>query len=51
MALEDSMEEERKQLQGRLESFESIVRMFEIKLKNSQDQGIMHLGRQAGRVA
>lgn len=35
---EDAFDEDRHNLQDKLESLESIVRMFEIKLKNSQDQ-------------
>lgn len=38
LAFEDSTDEERKKLQGKIESLESIVRLFEIKMKNAQDQ-------------
>lgn len=35
---EDAAEEEQKKLEGKIESLESIVRLFEIKMKNAQDQ-------------
>lgn len=35
--IEDSIEEEQKQLQSKVESLESIVRMLELKSKNSSD--------------
>lgn len=35
--MEDSKEEERNDLQEKVESLESIVRMLELKAKNSQD--------------
>ena len=37
LEVEDSKEEERKDLQDKVESLESIVRMLELKAKNSQD--------------
>ena len=37
LQFEDSYDEDRRQLLDKLESLESIVRMFEIKMKNSQD--------------
>ena len=37
LEVEDATEEERKELQGKVESLESIVRMFELKAKNAQD--------------
>lgn len=36
---EDAGEDERKDLNGKIESLESIVRMFELKAKNSSDHG------------
>jgi len=38
LAYEDAAEEEQKKLEGKIESLESIVRLFEIKMKNAQDQ-------------
>ena len=37
LEVEDAKEEERKDLEGKVESLESIVRMFELKAKNAQD--------------
>ena len=39
MEVEDGMEEERKQCQAKVESLESIVRMFELKNRNASDHG------------
>ena len=39
MELEDATEEEHKSLQTKVESLESIVRMLELKAKNSSDHG------------
>lgn len=36
---EDAVEDERKDLTGKIESLESIVRMLELKAKNSSDHG------------
>jgi len=38
LKVEDDAEEEKLRLQDKLESLESIVRLFEIKVKNAQDQ-------------
>ena len=38
LKVEDDAEEEKLRLQDKLESLESIVRLFEIKTKNAQDQ-------------
>ena len=35
--MEDARDEELKDLSGKVESLESIVRMFELKAKNAQD--------------
>jgi len=37
LKVEDDAEEDRLRLQDKVESLESIVRLFEIKMKNSQD--------------
>lgn len=37
--MEDSVEGEKKELQEKIESLESIVRMLELKAKNSSDHG------------
>lgn len=37
LEIEDTNEEERKELQSKVESLESNVRMFELKAKNAQD--------------
>lgn len=39
MGLEDQTEEEIKNLSGKTESLEAIVRMLELKSKNSADHG------------
>jgi hypothetical protein len=39
LELEDAGEDERKDLHGKIESLESIVRMLELKSKNSSDHG------------
>jgi len=41
LELEDAGEDERKELHGKIESLESIVRMLELKSKNSSDHGIV----------
>lgn len=41
LELEDAGEDERKDLHGQIESLESILRMLELKSKNSSDHGIM----------
>ena len=41
LELEDTTEEERKNLQAKVESLESIVRMLELKAKNATDHGII----------
>jgi hypothetical protein len=41
LELEDAGEDERKELHGKIESLESIVRMLELKSKNSSDHGII----------
>ena len=41
LELEDADEDERKELHGKIESLESIVRMLELKSKNSSDHGIV----------
>jgi len=40
---EDAGEDEKKELQGKIESLESIVRMLELKGKNASDHGKMSL--------
>lgn len=37
--MEDVNEEEQKLLQSKVDSLESIMRMFELKIKNSNDHG------------
>lgn len=37
LAFEDSTFEEYKDLHGKIESLESIIRLLEIKMKNAQD--------------
>ena len=37
--MEDSVDGEKKELQEKIESLESIVRMIELKAKNSADHG------------
>ena len=37
LELDDAKEEVMKELQGKVESLESILRMFELKAKNAQD--------------
>merc|ERR1712168_47870 len=37
LEVEDAIEEERKEMESKIESLESIVRMFELKSRNSQD--------------
>lgn len=39
LEIEDNVEEERKTTQDKVESLESIVRMFELKNKNASDHG------------
>lgn len=39
LEVEDAVEDERKDLTGKIESLESIVRMLELKAKNSSDHG------------
>jgi hypothetical protein len=41
LELEDASEDERKELHGKIESLESIVRMLELKSKNASDHGIV----------
>lgn len=41
LELEDAGEDERKELHGKIESLESIVRMLELKSKNSSDHGMV----------
>ena len=38
--MEDAAEDERKELVSKIDSLESIVRMLELKTKNSHDHGI-----------
>lgn len=38
--MEDAVEGEKKSMQDKLESLESVVRMLELKVKNSADHGI-----------
>lgn len=37
--MEDAVEGEKKSMQDKLESLESVVRMLELKVKNSADHG------------
>lgn len=37
--MEDAVEGEKKSMQDKLESLESVVRMLELKVKNSSDHG------------
>lgn len=39
LEVEDAVEDERKDLTCKIESLESIVRMLELKAKNSSDHG------------
>lgn len=39
LELEDAAEDERKELVSKIDSLESIVRMLELKTKNSHDHG------------
>ena len=39
LEIEDALEDERKDLSEKIESLESIVRMLELKAKNSSDHG------------
>lgn len=39
LEIEDALEDERKDLTEKIESLESIVRMLELKAKNSSDHG------------
>lgn len=39
LEVEDAVEDERKDLSCKIESLESIVRMLELKAKNSSDHG------------
>lgn len=39
LEVEDAVEDERKELSSKIESLESIVRMLELKSKNSSDHG------------
>ena len=41
--MEDSVEGEKKELQEKTESLESIVRMIELKAKNSADHGKIYI--------
>ena len=43
LEVEDLVEDERKEKGGKIESLESIVRMLELKAKNSSDHGNQHL--------
>lgn len=43
LEMEDSVEGEKKELQEKIESLESIVRMLELKAKNSSDHGKLTL--------
>lgn len=43
LEMEDSVEGEKKELQEKIESLESIVRMLELKAKNSSDHGKVNL--------
>jgi hypothetical protein len=42
LEVEDAGEDERKDLGSKIESLESIVRMLELKAKNSSDHGMYH---------
>lgn len=44
LELEDVAEDERKELLSKIDSLESIVRMLELKTKNSQDHGTIANG-------
>jgi len=37
MAIEDMIDDERKDMNGKIESLQSIVRTFELKAKNAHD--------------
>lgn len=50
LELEDAGEDERKELDGKIESLESIVRMLELKSKNSSDHGIVPVAVYVVRV-
>lgn len=41
--MEDAVEGEKKSMQDKLESLESVVRMLELKVKNSADHGNVFL--------
>lgn len=44
LELEDISEDERKELLSKIDSLESIVRMLELKTKNSHDHGTIAIG-------
>lgn len=44
LELEDVSEDERKELLSKIDSLESIVRMLELKTKNSHDHGTIAIG-------
>lgn len=44
LELEDISEDERKELLSKIDSLESIVRMLELKTKNSHDHGTNAIG-------
>ena len=43
LEIEDAVEEDRKQTDEKVESLESIVRMLELKTKNSSDHSMYHI--------